>query len=52
LRLGVNFGKQKFDSGIWEPDDGLFAAQAGTFYYFFKHDTHLIGYYMKVEHEN
>ena len=35
LRPCVNFGKQKFDSGIWEPDDGLFAAQAGTFYYFF-----------------
>ena len=35
LRPGGNVGNKKFDSGIWEPDDELLAAQEGTFEYLF-----------------
>ena len=35
LRPGGNVRNKKFDSGIWEPDDELLAAQEGTFEYLF-----------------
>ena len=35
LRPGLNSGKPEFDSGIWEPDDEMFAAQEGTIQYLF-----------------
>ena len=44
MRPGVNVGKPNYDSGIWESDDEMLAAQEGSFQYLFFNVWHIYEY--------